>query len=76
MDRLNFIDTFFTLQDDEHIEIIEEKLEDIRKSEARGDRLEFLNQMDEYLKDKLRKREILTYSRRNKVPIPPPQETN
>jgi hypothetical protein len=31
--------------------------------------------MDEDLKDKLRKREILTYSRRNKVSVPPPPTT-
>jgi hypothetical protein len=29
--------------------------------------------MDEVMKDKLRKKEIPTYSRRNKVPVPPPQ---
>jgi hypothetical protein len=31
--------------------------------------------MDEYLKDKLNKKEILTYSRRNKVQVPPPPST-
>jgi hypothetical protein len=31
MDRLNFIDTTFTLKDDKHIDIIEEQLEEVRK---------------------------------------------
>jgi hypothetical protein len=37
--------------------------------------MEVLNQMDEDLKDKLRKKEILTYSRRKKVQAPPPPTT-
>jgi hypothetical protein len=35
MDRLNFIDTFFTLQDEECINITEEQLEEIKKRVAR-----------------------------------------
>jgi hypothetical protein len=74
MDILNFIDAVFTHQDDEHIDITKKQLEDIRNHEPRQARLEVLNQMDEDLKDKLRKKEVLTYSRRNKVSITPPQE--
>jgi hypothetical protein len=58
MDRLNFIDTIFTLQDDERVDITEEQLEEIRKRVARQARLEVLNQMDEDLKDKLRKKKL------------------
>ena len=56
MDKLNFIDIVVTLQDDEHIDITEEILEEIRKRAVRRARLEVLNQMDEGLKEKLRKR--------------------
>jgi hypothetical protein len=70
-DQLNFIDTTYTLEDDEYIDITKELLEEVRKRAARRARLEILNQMDEALKERLRKKEILTYSRRNKVPASP-----
>jgi hypothetical protein len=63
------------LEEHEDIDITEEQLEEVRKRATRQARLEILNQMDEGLKDKLRKREILTYSRRNKVPFPHPPVT-
>jgi hypothetical protein len=72
MDRLNFIYKYFTLHDDECIDITEEQLEEVRKWVDRRSWLEVLNQMDEGLKENLRKGEILTSSTRNKVPIPPP----
>jgi hypothetical protein len=72
MDRLNLTDTLFTPWDDEHTDIIEEQLEDIKKWAARRAQLEILSQMDEGLEEKLRKKEIFTYSRINKVLVPPP----
>jgi DNA-binding transcriptional regulator YiaG len=39
VDRIKFIDTTFTLKDDEFIDIMEEQLEEVRKWEARRARL-------------------------------------
>jgi hypothetical protein len=70
---MNFIDTIFYLQDDECIDITQEKLEEIKKRGVRKGQLRVLSQLDENVKNKLRKKEILTYGRRNKslVPLPP-----
>ena len=54
---------------------MEEQLQEVRKWEARRDQLEIMSQMDEPLKEKLIKRDILTYSRRKKVSNPPPLAT-
>jgi hypothetical protein len=69
---MNFIDTIFSLQDDEYVDITQEQLEEVRKRGARKGRLRVLSQLDENTKNELRKKEILTYARRNKAPVPPP----
>lgn len=70
-DQMNFIDTIFSLQDNEYVHITLEKLEEVRKRGARKGQLRVLNQLDENTKN-LRKKEILTYARRNRVLVPPP----
>jgi hypothetical protein len=73
--QMNFIDTIFACQDDEYVDITPEQLEEVRKRGSRKGRLRALNQLDENTKNKLRKKEILTYARRNRAsaPVPPPQ---
>jgi len=70
-DEMNFIDTIFFLQDDEYVHITPKTLEEARKRGARKGRLKALNQLDENTKNELRKKEILTYARGNKVLFPP-----
>jgi hypothetical protein len=68
---MNFIDTIFSLQYDEYVHITLEQLEEVGKRGAKKGRLKALNQLDENTKNELRKKEILTYARRNIVPVPP-----
>ena len=71
VDQMNFIDTIFSLQYNEYVHITLEKLEEVKKRGARKGQLRVLNQLDENTKN-LRKKEILTYARRNRVLVPPP----
>jgi hypothetical protein len=79
--RLKCIDTTYTLEDEKYIDITEEQLEEVREQVAWQAQLEILSQMDEPLKERLRKKDMLTYSRTNKFPsslslttkvVPPP----
>jgi hypothetical protein len=44
---MNFIDTIFSFQDEEFVDITQEQLEEVRNRGARQGRLQLLNQMDE-----------------------------
>jgi hypothetical protein len=57
------------------VQITPEQLEEVRKRGARKGWHRALNQLDENTKNELRKKEILTYARRNRVPVPPPLAT-
>jgi hypothetical protein len=52
--QMNFIDTIFSLQDDEYVDIAQEKLEEVNKRGARKGRLRVLSQLDENTKNELR----------------------
>ena len=47
---MNFIDTIFSFQDEEFLDITQEQLEEVRKRGATQGRLQLLNQMDENMK--------------------------
>jgi hypothetical protein len=70
---MNFIDTIFACQDDEYVDITPEKIDKVRRRGSRKERLRALNQLDENTKNKLRKKEIFTYARRNRASVPPSQ---
>jgi len=55
------------------VDTTQEQLEEVRKRGARKGQLRVLNQLDENNENGIRKKEILTYARRNKAPVPPPQ---
>jgi hypothetical protein len=58
---------------DEYVDITQEQLEEVRKRGAKKGQLRVLNQLDENTENEMRKKEILTYARRNKAQVPPPQ---
>jgi hypothetical protein len=64
---MNFLDTTFMVNSEECYNITEERLEERKKQANKHDRLEILIQMDEASKERLGRREFLTYSRRNKA---------
>jgi hypothetical protein len=64
----------YTISSQEYYNVTLEQLEKSKQEAARKARLEVLNLMDEESREKLRKREYLTYSRRKKAPETSPSD--
>jgi hypothetical protein len=54
--KMNFMDTIFSLQDDEYVHVTPDKIEEVRKRGSKKGRIKALNQLDENTKNELGKK--------------------
>jgi hypothetical protein len=69
---MNFMDMICNFQEEE---VTQEQIDEARRQGEREGRLWALNQLTDNQRKELRKREYLTYTRRNKASAPPSQPT-
>jgi hypothetical protein len=67
---MNFMDKICNFQEED---VTQEQINEARRKGAREGRLRVLKQLIDDQRKELRKREFLTYTRRNKASVPPSQ---